>query len=343
MRHRFARSVLVPRSKAAAAVLLACLGPGLAACGRSRVEEPEGRESPPPPPTTSATRLASTLSPRLSRSAPDRLVAIGDLHGDLDHARRALRLAGAIDEHDQWVGGTMTVVQTGDEIDRGDDDRSVLDRVEDWKRQAAAAGGELVALLGNHEIMNASLDFRYVTAGGFDAFASIDAGTGAAGDLPPASRGRAAAFLPGGPYAALEARRPLVVKVGDTVFVHGGILQKHVAYGLDRMNDEVDAWLAGKRRDPPSIVVSDDGPVWTRAYSTEDGAPACAELSATLAALGARRMVVGHTVQRGGANSACSGAVWRIDVGLSRAFGGPIEVLEIRGGQAHVLREAASR
>jgi hypothetical protein len=97
------------------------------------------------------------------------------------------------------------------------------------------------------------------------------------------------------------------VKVDETVFVHGGILQKHVAYGLDRMNDELDAWLSGERRDPPSVVVAEDGPVWTRAYSTEGDTPACSELSATLATLGPRRMVVGHTVQRGGANSACDG------------------------------------
>ncbi len=50
-------------------------------------------------------------------------------------------------------------------------------------------------------------------------------------------------------------------------------------------------------------------------------------------------MVVGHTVQRQGVNSACGRGVWRIDVGLSRYFGGPIQVLEIRGDDVTVLRE----
>jgi hypothetical protein len=319
-------------------VLVACIVLDLFGCGRSTVQEPEGHDVPPPSPS----QVAPALSARLSRAASERVVAIGDLHGDLDHARRALRPAGAIDDHDQWVGGRLVVVQTGDEIDRGDDDRAVIDHVEQWERQAAAAGGELVALLGNHEIMNASLDFRYVTAGGFAGFASFDGGSGSTSGLAPAARGRAAAFQPNGPDAALEARRPLIMKIGDTVFVHGGILPKHVAYGLDRMNDELDLWLSGKRPVPPSVVVADDGPVWTRAYSADGNAPDCPELSATLAALGARRMVVGHTVQRCGANSACDGAVWRIDVGLSRFFGGPIEVLEIHGGEAHVLREIAT-
>ncbi len=42
-----------------------------------------------------------------SAGPPVRVVAIGDLHGDLEAARSALRLAGAIDEQDQWIGGAQ--------------------------------------------------------------------------------------------------------------------------------------------------------------------------------------------------------------------------------------------
>src|SRR5262249_53619366 len=157
----------------------------------------------------------------------------------------------------RWIGKGLVVVQTGDEIDRGDDDRAILDAVDAWKKEAAAAGGEVIALLGNHEIMNVALDFRYVTSGGFAAFSLFYAPDASLG-VSPAARGRAAAFAPGGRYAAILAARPLFVKVGDTVFVHGGILPKHVAYGLDRMNDEVDAWLEGKRSDPPAILTAED-------------------------------------------------------------------------------------
>lgn len=48
--------------------------------------------------------------PTVLPSVP-RLVAIGDLHGDMGKARRAFRIAGLIDERDRWVGGTTTVVQ----------------------------------------------------------------------------------------------------------------------------------------------------------------------------------------------------------------------------------------
>ena len=45
--------------------------------------------------------------------AAERLVAIGDLHGDMGKARRAFRLGGLIDDNDRWCGGTATAVQVG--------------------------------------------------------------------------------------------------------------------------------------------------------------------------------------------------------------------------------------
>jgi hypothetical protein len=46
-----------------------------------------------------------------------RIVAFGDVHGDLEATRSALRLARAIDEEDRWIGGELIVVQTGDQLD----------------------------------------------------------------------------------------------------------------------------------------------------------------------------------------------------------------------------------
>ncbi|MND07135.1 hypothetical protein D3C83_289340 [compost metagenome] len=40
-------------------------------------------------------------------------------------------------------------------------------------------------------------------------------------------------------------------------------------------------------------------------------------------------MVVGHTPQPRGINAVCDGKLWRIDVGLAKHYGGPIEVLEL--------------
>jgi hypothetical protein len=115
------------------------------------------------------------------------------------------------------------------------------------------------------------------------------------------------------------------------------VLPKHVSYGLDRINDETKEWLLGQRPECPRVVAAEDSPVWTRAYSAP-GHEECEVLRDALARMNAKRMVVGHTVQDAGINSACDGLVWRIDTGLSKYFGGKLEVLELRGDAVKTLR-----
>ena len=110
-----------------------------------------------------AVRGALDVSTRFP--APRRLVAIGDLHGDLDATRRVLRLAGATDERDAWVGGDLVLVQTGDQLDRGDDEPEILDLFDRLAKEAAAAGGAVHVLNGNHEFMNVKGDVRPLAAG----------------------------------------------------------------------------------------------------------------------------------------------------------------------------------
>jgi hypothetical protein len=227
-------------------------------------------------------------------------------------------------------------------VDRGDDDRAVLDLLERLKGEAARAGGQLVAMAGNHEIMNASFDFRYVTPGAFASFADVTpkpADASRLTEVEVAARGRAAAFLPGsGPYAMMIASRPIIHRIGGTMFVHGGILPKHVTFGIDRINDETRAWLLGKASAPPRVLTQEDGPIWTRAYSAAPGPEDCATLTDVLRSLGAKRIVMGHTVQRNGINPACDGKAWRIDVGMAKFFQGPIQDLELRGDEVRVLK-----
>jgi hypothetical protein len=275
--------------------------------------------------------------------APARLVAIGDLHGDLQATRAALRLAGALGEGDHWAGGALVVVQTGDLVDRGHDDRAVLDLFARLSTEATAAGGAVITLNGNHELMNVAGDFRYVTGPSFEAFADLaprEPLPPALADLPARRLGRAFAFAPGGPYARLLAGWNTVEVVGDTVFVHGGLTPAHVRYGLDAINRAVRRWMLGEAELPP-LLEGEESPVWLRTFSTRDDPEACAALDAVLAAIPAQRLVIGHTPQRDGIDAACQGRVWRIDAGLSHHYGGPLQVLEIRGAQVRVLGEGA--
>ncbi len=267
----------------------------------------------------------------------ERIVAVGDLHGDLEAARRALRLAGAIDSEDRWVGGALVVVQTGDQLDRGNGEREILELLERLSRQARASGGAVYVLNGNHEFMNSLGDFRYVTAGGFTDFDDVEVDDDELGFAPPFARPRLAAFSPGGPYARRLAARNVIQIVGDSVFVHAGLSPGYRDGDLEAINAESRAWLEGQLARPPSFIMDADGPVWSRRYGGEPLPEDCALLEALLARLAVSRMVVGHTVQKNGINAACDGRVWRIDVGLAAFYGGTVQVLEIRGDEIDVL------
>src|SRR5262249_27675271 len=150
-------------------------------------------------PAPAAPPKACTLAPVASKlPAPKRLVAIGDLHGDLAATKSALRAGGAIDDAGTWIGGDLVVVQTGDGRHRGDDEQAILDYLAGLERQASAAGGALVLLNGNHELMNAAGDFRYVTPGGMHDFDGVPGADPAAWpQVPEAARSRFASLGPG--------------------------------------------------------------------------------------------------------------------------------------------------
>lgn len=293
-------------------------------CDRSR------RESAPAAQPSSATARKPamlercTLAPNPARiSRPRRAVAIGDLHGDLNATRAALRAAGAIDDRDAWIGGELVVVQLGDVLDRGDDESQVLELLDRLDKDARAAGGAVIMLLGNHEFMNAAQDFRYVTRDGATDFG---------GD-------RKRALAPGGPWAKRLAHHDIIAIIGDTILSHAGVVGDW-AGNIERVNLSSRCWLdgqAGGDSDPPPVLVSEDSPVWTRVWGMGDAD--CALLDQVLAKVDAKRMVVAHTVQERGVTSACDGKLWRIDVGLSAFYGGPIEVLEL-GDPPKVLRGA---
>lgn len=301
----------------------------------ARPQKPANASPPAPPPDTDRS---------YAYPAADRVVAVGDLHGDLAATRAALTLAGVIDASDRWTGGKTVLVQTGDELDRGDDEQAIVDLFDRLAEEARAAGGAVYVLNGNHEVMNVQLDFRYVTEGGFKDFEDVgglDLSSPALAPIPPFARARAAAFVPGGPYARKLAKRDVIVAVGDTVFAHGGVLPAHTRYGIARINREVRAWMEGQTFTPPAVIASEDGPVWTRLYSGEatPSPSACEALGQTLAAMSAKRMVVGHTVQRDGITSACGDRVWRIDVGMAAHYGGKPAALEITGDSVRILTQ----
>ena len=107
-----------------------------------------------------------------AQSAPGRMLAIGDIHGSFDGITTILKKAGVIDEGNHWSGGRTVIVQTGDYTDRGPDVKKVMDLLMQLEKEAKAAGGQFLALAGNHEVMNMMGDWRDVSPEACAAFAT---------------------------------------------------------------------------------------------------------------------------------------------------------------------------
>lgn len=250
---------------------------------------------------------------------PDRVVAIGDLHADLPATLQVLQLAGLSDAEGKWIGGESVLVQTGDQTDRGPDSKEVLELLMGLQGQATAAGGQVIVLLGNHEVMNLGGDWRYVSPEDVADF----------GDLA----GRQAAFSSTGSLGAWLRERPMVAQVGDTVFVHGGVTARFAELGISGMNTLASGVVQGTL---PGNQLGEDSPIWYRGYL--QGSGACGELDRALKALGAERMVVGHTTQRSGRIAVgCGGRVLGIDTGISAHYGSQVSAVEFRSGDAWAL------
>jgi hypothetical protein len=110
----------------------------------------------------------------------ERIVAVGDLHGDYQHFLEILRnpKVGLLDEDLHWSGGRTHLVQMGDILDRGDRAKDILDLLMRLEAEAAAAGGKVHVLIGNHEestITGISLGYPdYVSPKQFVSFLPAD-------------------------------------------------------------------------------------------------------------------------------------------------------------------------
>jgi hypothetical protein len=343
----------------------------------------------------------------------ERVVAFADVHGAYEELATLLRSAGVVDAGLRWSGGKTHVVSLGDLLDRGADSRKVMDLLMRLQGEAAAAGGHLHVVLGNHEAMNALGDLRYVDPGEYAAYAAEEdpaeraqakaaflarqAGTTGADFerlFPPGYFGHRLMLGPEGRYGQWLLQLPVAVEVNDTVYMHGGPSSVLIGRNLEQLNRDYRAALqnylaaeaalreAGllhfedaysRRPDaaaarlaamPPGdgatalaplverFRVADDepllgsrGPNWSRGAASCNECAEADVLRPWLQAVGAARVVIGHTVARNGTVvSRFDGAVVKLDAGMNRAVykGHPAMLISDASGTrvAYVLPDA---
>ena len=280
------------------------------------------------------------------RNMPPRIIVIGDLHGCYESTISAFKLAGVICLHGKrWVydtknGANTYVVQVGDQVDRKgreakcsdeDSEERIIKFVDYLDNQAKACKSRVLSLLGNHCLQNVQGDFSYASPKGLEHYGG--------------PQGRLEAYRPGGRLATYFAQnRYVVIKLGCICFVHGGVLP-HIAakYKISQINQIMRHYLLGKSIPKETIhELFDDGDnslLWNRSYSGTQRPQCNEQLQKVFQLWGCKIMCVGHTPQNT-INHACDKKVWRVDVGMSKAFGsGPVQdrvqVLEITPGEPH--------
>lgn len=122
----------------------------------------------------------------------DRIIVLGDIHGDYNLMLRMLKVGKVINDSGKWIGKNTIVVQVGDQIDRyrpnlrasisniryhmydGDENRDVdiMKYFNELHKKAQKDGGQVISLLGNHELMNSLQIMDYVSYQGIVGFAN---------------------------------------------------------------------------------------------------------------------------------------------------------------------------
>ena len=297
-----------------------------------------------------------------------RVVAIGDVHGDYQQFVTLLREAQLIDGKNKWIGGATHLVQTGDILDRGAESRKVMELLLSLETEARRAGGQVHALIGNHEAMNIYGDLRYTSAQEYEAFRDGNSEKVRASfyqrhveslkkSVPPNE-------LPelDEPYRrAWEARYPLgffehrfafsnqgrygkwilghnaIIKINDTLFLHGGLSPKYGDDSIQAINQKVRTELEDPAQLTGGIVLDEEGPLWYRGLALAEETPLTPHVERLLEKYGARRIVVGHTVTEGAVIPRFQGKVLLIDVGLSALYGARRACLILEGDQVYAL------
>ncbi len=261
-----------------------------------------------------------------------RIVAIGDLHGDWNATITSFKVAKLIDNNFNWIAipKSTFVVQLGDQVDRLSrtnlktdeaSEKKIFDFLDNLHKQASSYGGAVLSIIGNHELMNVMGDMRYASPMSIKDFGTI--------------YDRIDAFKPGGEIARRFAcTRNVIIKIGNFLFVHGGILPKHCKLSIQEINRIMKNYLLNKINTEnhkyfDQLFLEENSLLWTRKLSGEN--VKCSKLNKVFKTYNVNNIVVGHTPQLNGITSECSNKIWRVDTGMSRAFSNKpiIQVLEI--------------
>ena len=263
----------------------------------------------------------------------EKVYAFGDIHGDFNAFILTLKIANLIDNNYNWCGGTSHVVQVGDILDRKIRDVEYSDEDSEFKiisfilrlqLESYIAGGGFHPIIGNHELMNILGIFDYVSPMGMAHFKNIES--------------RKNYFKIGGDFCKyLSCGWNPIVKIGDSIFCHGGINSIISSkYKIETINFIMRDTLYGNsyhldQKYFSELFLNQNSILWNRTYSSDillkKNSLIEQSLDKMLKNYHAKHIIVGHTPQNG-IKIKFNNKVICIDTGMSEAFGRKINKME---------------
>lgn len=263
----------------------------------------------------------------------NKIVAVGDLHGNFDGFVKILKSINIIDDKMHWTGEDSHLVQMGDILDRGNDAKKIFDLLMKLEKEAEEAGGYIHVLIGNHEeinILGLAFGFAgYVTVDQFISFLPEKYRKKMENDvrqefekkqLDPflqknnlqeslrifwektMTEATAQEFYHENfmkEYGSWILTKNAIIKLNNIIFVHGGINKKYSEWKLVDINETLRRELSFLSRGVSinrRIAYHPDSPLWFRDFAREDEAELKEDLNYVLQNLNADYMVIGHTV-----------------------------------------------
>ncbi len=266
----------------------------------------------------------------------EKIVAVGDIHGDYDNFITILKNTGIISDDGHWKAGLTHLVQTGDILDRGPDARKALDLIMKLEKEAENAGGMVHFLIGNHEEMNITgISFDqpgYVTPEQFISFLPEkykrrkEREFNKKSEASPSDNDKSLIAYWNRimredeqarqiyiknfnqEYGGWILKHNVVIMINEIVFVHGGISKKFSEWELTDINDRARYELLEIQNArlknislniDLEIVFQSDGPFWYRELARQNEKYFKTEVDAILDNLKAKAMVIAHTPKTG--------------------------------------------
>jgi hypothetical protein len=229
----------------------------------------------------------SVPSWRYEGGAP--ILAVSDLDGDFRGFVEVLLSNKVIDKSYHWTFGNGHLVVLGDLFDRGVAVTECLWLIYKLEQEATEFGGTVHFLLGNHEIMVLSGDYRY-TKSKYQRVAD---------ELGMEQEDLFSEKTVLGDW--LRTKNTIEI-IGDILFVHAGISLEMVENGVSipgmneivrkRLGEDYKIIMAKPGMD--KLIYGRTGPLWYRGYFNEE--IESETLAQILTFYNAKKIVVGHTL-----------------------------------------------